>query len=79
VFVTNIFLKILDSENSTFDHKMRTLEVLCMMCQDSQVEIAPAHDSEDETDTSVFTHIIAQVHSFYKSLKSTYRHWLRFS
>src|SRR3546814_18087217 len=34
VFVTNIFLKILESEYSTFDHKMRVLEVFDIMCQD---------------------------------------------
>lgn len=34
IFMTNIFLRILESENSTFEHKCRVLEVFHTICQD---------------------------------------------
>ena len=34
VFVTNIFLRILESENSPFDHKFRVLEVFHSIISD---------------------------------------------
>ena len=34
VFVTNVFLRILESENSTYDHKLRVLEVFHTICRD---------------------------------------------
>lgn len=34
VFVTNVFLRILESENSTYDHKLRVLEVFHSICRD---------------------------------------------
>jgi brefeldin A-inhibited guanine nucleotide-exchange protein len=34
VFVSTIFLKILESENSTYDHKCRVLEVFQNICRD---------------------------------------------
>ncbi|KAG9400518.1 Brefeldin A-inhibited guanine nucleotide-exchange protein 1 [Aphanomyces cochlioides] len=37
VFITNIFLRILDSENSTFEHKMLVLEVLNHICDDQLI------------------------------------------
>ena len=36
VFLSSIFLRILESENSTFDHKCRVLEVLHSICKDSK-------------------------------------------
>ena len=37
VFITNIFLGILESENSTFEHKMLVLEVLNNICDDGAI------------------------------------------
>ncbi|ETV99073.1 hypothetical protein, variant [Aphanomyces invadans] len=37
IFITNIFLRILDSENSTFEHKMLVLEVLNHICDDQLI------------------------------------------
>jgi brefeldin A-inhibited guanine nucleotide-exchange protein len=34
VFITSIFLRILESENSTYEHKMRVLEVFHNLCKD---------------------------------------------
>lgn len=34
VFVTGIFLRILESENSTYEHKLRVLEVFHNICKD---------------------------------------------
>lgn len=34
IFMTNIFIRILESENSTFEHKCRVLEVFHTICQD---------------------------------------------
>jgi len=36
VFVTNVFLRILESENSSYDHKLRVLEVFHSICLDSR-------------------------------------------
>ena len=50
VFVTNIFLKILESENSSFDHKMRVLEVFHIICTESSamVEVFINYDCDLE-------------------------------
>ena len=50
VFVTNIFLRILESENSTFDHKLRVLEVFHNICKDpsAQVELFINYDCDFE-------------------------------
>ncbi|TYZ58581.1 hypothetical protein PybrP1_007662, partial [[Pythium] brassicae (nom. inval.)] len=37
IFITSIFLRILHSENSSFEHKMLVLEVLHNLCDDAQV------------------------------------------
>ncbi|RHZ02468.1 hypothetical protein DYB35_013299, partial [Aphanomyces astaci] len=37
IFITNIFLRILDSDNSTFEHKMLVLEVLNHICDDQLI------------------------------------------
>ena len=34
VFVSHIFLRILESENSTYDHKMKVMEVFRNICKD---------------------------------------------
>jgi brefeldin A-inhibited guanine nucleotide-exchange protein len=39
VFVTNIFLRILESENSTFEHKLRVLEVFHNICKDPRAQV----------------------------------------
>lgn len=50
VFVQNIFLRILESENSTFDHKYRVLEVFHNICNDAsnQVEVFINYDCDYE-------------------------------
>jgi brefeldin A-inhibited guanine nucleotide-exchange protein len=39
VFVTNIFLRILESENSTYEHKLRVLEVFHTICKDPSGQV----------------------------------------
>jgi brefeldin A-inhibited guanine nucleotide-exchange protein len=39
VFVATIFLRILESENSTYDHKLRVLEVFHGICKDPSVQV----------------------------------------
>jgi brefeldin A-inhibited guanine nucleotide-exchange protein len=39
IFVGSIFLKILESENSTFEHKSRVLEVLQNICMDPAAQV----------------------------------------
>lgn len=48
VFITTIFLRILESENSTYDHKLRVLEVFHRICKDASalVEIFVNYDCE---------------------------------
>lgn len=50
VFITNIFLRILESENTSFDHKMRVLEVFHIICTEPSalVEIFMNYDCELE-------------------------------
>jgi brefeldin A-inhibited guanine nucleotide-exchange protein len=50
VFITGIFLRILESENSSSDHKLRVLEVFQMICRDSSalVEIFINYDCDFE-------------------------------
>ena len=50
VFVSNIFLRMLESENSTYDHKFRVLEVFHSICKDpkAQVEIFMNYDCDLE-------------------------------
>ena len=50
VFITTIFLRILESENSTYDHKFRVLEVFHRICKDSSalVEVFINYDCEME-------------------------------
>ena len=50
VFVSNIFLRMLESENSTYDHKFRVLEVFHTICKDpkAQVELFMNYDCDLE-------------------------------
>lgn len=50
VFVSTIFLRMLESENSTYDHKFRVLEVLQTICKDprAQIELFINYDCELE-------------------------------
>lgn len=59
VFITTIFLKILESENSTYDHKLRVLEVFHRICKDSSaiVEIFINYDCEMD-DIDLFRRIV---------------------
>jgi brefeldin A-inhibited guanine nucleotide-exchange protein len=59
VFITTIFLKILESENSTYDHKLRVLEVFHRICKDSSaiVEIFINYDCEMQ-DMDLFRRIV---------------------
>jgi brefeldin A-inhibited guanine nucleotide-exchange protein len=59
IFITNIFLRILESENSTYDHKMGVLEVLQKLCNDQEalVEIFINYDC-DLNEVDLFRRII---------------------
>ena len=59
VFVSNIFLKLLESENSSFEHKMLVLEVFQNLCQDPRllIEIFLNYDC-DLGATSMFSRIV---------------------
>lgn len=50
VFITNIFLRILESEYSTLDHKLRVLEVFHNICKEpaTQVELFINYDCDLE-------------------------------
>eukprot|EP01038_Epipyxis_sp_PR26KG_P008429 gene8429-11403_t len=39
IFISTIFLRILESENSTYDHKFRVLEVFQAICKDPSAQI----------------------------------------
>jgi brefeldin A-inhibited guanine nucleotide-exchange protein len=60
IFVSTIFIRILESENSTFDHKMRVLEVFHNLCKESsaQTEIFVNYDCDLEA-TNLFSRIVA--------------------
>lgn len=50
VFISTIFLRILESENSTYDHKYRVVEVFQIICKDpsSQIELFINYDCDLE-------------------------------
>lgn len=60
VFVTTIFLRMLESENSTYDHKVKLLEVFHAICKDPkfQVEIFMNFDCDLES-VDIFSRIVA--------------------
>lgn len=59
VFVANIFIKILESENATFDHKTRVLDVFHILCSEANamVEIFINYDC-DMNATDLFRRIV---------------------
>jgi brefeldin A-inhibited guanine nucleotide-exchange protein len=60
VFITKIFLRILDSENSTHHHKGLVLEVFHTMCQDpaALVEIFLNYDADFESTNDIFKQMV---------------------
>lgn len=60
VFVSTIFLKILESENSTYDHKCRVLEVFQNICRDPSalVELFINYDCDFEA-INLFSRFVA--------------------
>lgn len=50
IFITYVFLRILDSENSTFEHKSKVLEVFHQICREpsAQVELFINYDCDFE-------------------------------
>jgi brefeldin A-inhibited guanine nucleotide-exchange protein len=63
VFVTNIFLRILESENSTFDHKSQVLEVFQTICKDSDMLV------RNHSSTALPPYIISLSHLFVSYLQ----------
>lgn len=59
IFLSTIFFRILESENSTFDHKLRVLEVLQTICKDpkSQIEFFINYDCDMEA-SNIFSRIV---------------------
>lgn len=45
VFITNIFLRLLESENSSFDHKSKVLEVFQTICKDHDALVCYLYSS----------------------------------
>lgn len=60
VFVSTIFFRILESENSTFEHKLRVLEVFHDICRDSKdlVELFINYDCDMEA-ANLFSNIVS--------------------
>lgn len=60
VFVSTIFLRILESENSTYEHKIRVLEVFHTICKDptTQIELFINYDCDIEA-INLFSRIVA--------------------
>jgi Sec7-like guanine-nucleotide exchange factor len=62
VFISSIFLRIIESEYSTYDHKLRVLEVLQLIFQDSkmQLELFVNYDC-DYNATNIFSRIVTSL------------------
>ena len=60
VFISHIFLRILESDNSTHEHKMLVLEVFHRLCADTAglVEIFLSYDADFDS-IDIFRHIVA--------------------
>jgi brefeldin A-inhibited guanine nucleotide-exchange protein len=60
VFLSTIFIRILESENSTYEHKLRVLEVFHNICKDpvSQIELFVNYDCDFEA-TNLFSRMVA--------------------
>lgn len=72
IFVTSIFLRILQSENSSFEHKMLVLEVLNNLCDDASIlgEIFLNYDCDWNTN-DLFRQIIDALAKIAKGKKET--------
>lgn len=72
IFVTSIFLRILQSENSSFEHKMLVLEVLNNLCDDASIlgEIFLNYDCDWNTN-DLFKQIIDALAKIAKGKKDT--------
>lgn len=62
VFISSIFIRIIESENSTYDHKARVLEVLHLIFADprAQLELFVNYDC-DLNATNIFSRIVASL------------------
>lgn len=80
IFVTSIFLKILQSENSSFEHKMLVLEVLNNICDDAQIlgEIFLNYDCDWNTN-DLFKQIIDALAKTAKGKKEGNAHYANMS
>ena len=62
VFISSMFLPILESDDSVFDHRMLVLEVFARLCQDSYtvVELFINYDCSDDisSESGVFERIV---------------------
>ena len=62
VFISSMFLRILESDDSVFEHRMKVLEVFARLCQDSYtvVELFINYDCSDEisSESGVFERIV---------------------
>ena len=62
VFISSMFLRILESDDSVFEHRMLVLEVFARLCQDSYtvVEMFINYDCSDEisSESGVFERIV---------------------
>lgn len=73
VFVSTIFFRILDSENSTYDHKYRVLEVFHNICRDPKdlVELFINYDCDLEA-ANLFSKIVAAFAKVAKVINPAY-------
>lgn len=80
IFVTSIFLRILHSENSSFEHKMLVLEVLNNICDDAQIlgEIFLNYDCDWNTN-DLFKQIIDAIAKVAKGKKDGAAHYANLS
>lgn len=80
IFITSIFLRILHSENSSFEHKMLVLEVLNNVCDDAQVlgEIFLNYDCDWNTN-DLFKQIIDALAKVAKGKKDGAAHYANLS
>ncbi|TMW59230.1 hypothetical protein Poli38472_007375 [Pythium oligandrum] len=80
IFVTSIFLRILQSENSSFEHKMLVLEVLNNICDDAQIlgEIFLNYDCDWNTN-DLFKQIVDVLAKTAKGKKDTAQQYANLS
>lgn len=60
VFLSTIFLRLLESENSNYDHKLRVLEVFQSICRDpnAQIELFINYDCDLDATVNLFSRIV---------------------